>query len=153
MSETEKSARDLALKRLDVREYSASEMLTYLQRKGISKGEAQEVVGSLIEEQLISDQRYAKVVARHQSTRGKGPVYVLNKLRQKGVRMELSEVKNVLGEVSDKSDLERAREIPERRYPAFRSDHGVAGKAFQALLRRGFTSDVARRAIFEKPES
>lgn len=140
--------RNLALRRIAAREYSRAEMVAYLKRKGVETKQAEEVVARLVEESLISDERYAKVVARHQATRGKGPAYVRMKLKQKGIHADASEVREMLGDVTGESDIERARKIVEARYPNAANDKTVAAKAYQALIRRGFSFDVARAVLF-----
>ena len=89
-SETRPNARDLALRRLTVREYSSVELMGYLRRKGVAEADAQTVVRELEEQGLIDADRYAAAIARSQIARGKGPMAVLDKLRRRGLRADLS---------------------------------------------------------------
>lgn len=143
-------ARNLALKRLGSREYGAKEMAAYLKRKGVKAEDIETVVADLVSSELINDRRYARVVARSQVNRGKGSIYVMHKLRQKGVKAELSEVKELVSDVSDVSEVEAARQIVERKYPGFTTDRNEAQRAYQALLRRGFTHEIARQVVLKK---
>lgn len=143
-------ARNLALRRLAAREYSSSEMLIYLKRKGVDEKLAAEVVAKLIEDRLISDERYAKIVTRYQVGRGKGPNYIRMKLRQKGVKADLGDIREMIGETSGESDLALARKVVETRYPNARTDREEGARAYQALIRRGFSFDVARAAVFSR---
>lgn len=145
---TPEKARNLALRRLSVREYSRLEMSQYLKRKEIPEEVITATVQSLVDEGLLEDERYARMIARHQVLRGKGPMYVLQKLKQKGVRTDLSHVKSLMGQMGDRDELSTARGIVERKYPGFDSDRKMAARAFRALLNRGFSSQVARAAIF-----
>ncbi len=149
-------ARDLALNRLTVREYSAREMIAYLKRKGHSDKVARETVEALSQDKLIDDHRYARAVTRTQAIRDKGPGYILSKLRQKGVKIELSEVRTLYGESADHDELEMARRLVERRYPRACAtnievrDNREIQRAYAALMRRGFSSEIARKVLLAR---
>lgn len=139
--------RILALRRLGRREYSSAEMISYLERRGIGRETAVSVVTELVEEHLIDDSRFARMLARYQAIRGKGSVYILSKLRQKGIQIELSEVRKLLEENGETNELETARQFVRRRYPLLAQDRKIAARAYQALLRRGFSHQTARDAL------
>jgi regulatory protein len=144
---TERDPKDMALKRLDVREYSAGEMRSYLQRKGFSKEQAAQAVAELVEENLINDKRYARVVSRHQSTRGKGPMYIMAKLRTKGVSLDRREASAMYQDTASEDELTTARRVLETRYPRAHENQRELQRAYQGLVRRGFTSDVVRQCL------
>jgi SOS response regulatory protein OraA/RecX len=147
-SELHKEIRKLAVRRLERREYSADEVRTYLtQKKGVEPADADPVIAELVRERLIDDLRYARIVIREQVLRGKGPHYILTKLRNKGIAIEIDEVRQVILEASGVDEVETARRIVERRYPDSATDRSEAARAFQALVRRGFSFDTARQAI------
>ena len=128
-AEYRQDARNLALSRLSVREYAARELLGYLKRKKIPAEIASETVQRLVEEKLLDDRRYARAVTRSQAVRDKGPSYILAKLKQKGVKIELDEVRLESGwsshhrktttrvlvgkDISDKLRLRYSRSIDE----------------------------------------
>lgn len=145
-----KDARNWALRRLTVREYAAREMLAYLERKQVPSEIAIQIISQLTEEKLLDDRRYARAATRSQSIRGKGPAYILMKLKQKGVRIELDEVRTIFSETSDQNELEMARNLVERRYPRAQSDTKELRRAYAALLRRGFSTEVVRECLFNK---
>ena len=140
-------ARNLALRRLGSREYSSGEMLQFLKRKGVDERVAAEVVQGLVESQLISDDRYAKMMTRYQAGRGKGPAYIRMKLHQKGIKAQMSTVKGLVGETTGETELDLAKRVVETRYPRALTDKDEAARAYQALVRRGFSFEVARAAI------
>lgn len=144
------TSRNLALKRLGRREYSGGELIAYLLRKGFPESEAQATVGELSREGLVDDLRYARMMVRHQALRGKGPRYILTHLRAKGVRMEVKEIETILEEIGVPSGVEAAQAIVERRYPEAQTDRRTAERAYQALMRRGFSHDVAAQVVFSK---
>lgn len=142
-----RAAHELALARLTAREYSARELAAYLRRKGYGD-EAEATVAKLAEEGRLDDRRYARLMTRHQFLRGKGPTYIQAKLRQKGVSAELGDIRRMIDEEGPEGgELQAARRIVERRYPRALAERDEAQRAYQALLRRGFTRDVARQAV------
>jgi regulatory protein len=143
-------AKDLALHRLSVREYGSGEMRSYLIRKGVTPEQAARVVDELLAEKLIDDERYARVIARHQAFRDKGPAYVRARLRQKGVNISPARIQSIYNETMPEnlgSELDLARSVVERRYPRAFADPTERRKAYQALLRRGFSPDVVQRCL------
>lgn len=146
----EQEVRELALKRLSLRENSAHELEIYLKRKEIPTDLIADTLATLIKEKLLDDRRYAQEMTRSQTARDKGPGYILQKLHQKGVRIELAEVRTLFGESTDHSELEMARKFVERRYPRAQEDEGELKRAYAAILRRGFSSEIARRALHGK---
>jgi regulatory protein len=140
-------ARELALKRLATREYSAQELAAYLRRRGIPAATAEETVGRLTEEKLQDDRRYARELTHSQVVREKGPDFILQKLRQKGVRIELDEVREIFARTSDRDELQMARNLVARRYRRAFEDERELRRAYAALIRRGFSDDVARKAL------
>lgn len=145
--EMRKRAKELALRRLARSEISAAEMLRYLRQKKIEGAIAEEIVAEYVGLGFISDQRYAAMVARSQLGRGKGPGAVKMKLAQKGVRLERSAIKELVAGVEGFNEEDAALEVAQRRYPRAGSDEKEAARAFQALVRRGFSFEVARATI------
>lgn len=146
----------LALRRISIREYGASELRSYLIKKGASAAQAEEVISQLVAENKIDDRRYARVIARHQAFRDKGPAYVLSKLRQKGVKLSMREVQSLYEESlpdTRKSELDMAREVLERRYPHALESPAEKKRAYEGLLRRGFSRDVVSKCLFKRSGS
>jgi SOS response regulatory protein OraA/RecX len=146
-----KQALELAKMRLGVREYAAGEMKSYLRRKKFEPREIEEAVNELVEKGLISDGRYSKIIARHSAQRGKGPGYIRSKLMQKGVKVDPATAKKLYDENSTESELELGRRILEARYPKAHENMKEKQKAYQGLIRRGISHDVAR-LCFKKIE-
>jgi regulatory protein len=142
-----RSARQQALIRLNVREYAAGEMSSYLRRKKYDVAEINEAVKQLVEEGLINDDRYSKIIARHSANRGKGPGYIQAKLRQKGVKLSSTEAKTLFSENSSESELELAKRILEARYPLAFENMKEKQRAYQGLIRRGISHEVAQRCM------
>src|SRR4051812_25164522 len=108
----EERARTLALNRLAMRETSARELSRFLVKKGVDRALADETVKELAAKGYVDDQRFARAMTRHQSQRGKGPLYVANKLREKGVRPDANAIKGWMQESrGEQSEIEAVREI------------------------------------------
>jgi regulatory protein len=143
----EERARELAVKRLGRRECSRAELRRYLEGKGAEGELAGRVVEALAERGWIDDARYARMLARDQLKRGKGAIAVAMKLRQKGVPMDAGAVRELTTAEGFPDELEAARALVERKYPGARADRAQGARAYQFLLRRGFSHDVAMRAL------
>ena len=136
-----------ALRRLGRRECSSRDILGHLIKKGIPEALAGEVVSELVSSSLISDARYARMLVREQAGRAKGPAAIRQKLREKGIQLELSEIKSLLSEVTEVSEVDMARALIERKYPNAQKDKVEARRAFQTLLRRGFSYEVIKEVL------
>jgi len=140
-------AYSLALHRLSVREYGKKELKAYLKRKGIAEAEAEAALGRLIEEGTLSEERYMLAVIRSQAARGKGPAYIRQKLQQKGVHVSQTELREHIGNASIEDESEVIRKIIERKYPQAHKDRAVYRRAFQTLLRRGFSASAIQKVL------
>jgi len=144
----EKRARNLALRRLTVREYGSHELARYLDRKGILPDVIAKTIARLIEEKFLSDERYLKAMVQSLYQRGKGPLYIKAKLNQKGMSADVSLIRSLIAQLEGPTEVEQARTVIDRRYPGAQTDRAIAAKAISALMRRGFSYDVAREAVF-----
>ncbi len=142
----------LVIKRVSRKECSSQELLQYLIKKGFEESLAGEVIREMIEKKWIDDRRFAEAMSRYQGTRGKGPIYIQRKLKEKGLHMSAREIEAIISASQGRSELDRALEILERRYPDYASDFKEKQKAMQALVRRGFSFDLAKRAVQTKPQ-
>lgn len=140
-------ARWQALGRLGVREYSAAEMRQYLKRKGHDEAIAREVVEALVAEGSLSEVRFAGAVAREQFIRDKGPMKVAQRLRAKGVALPMNEVRKLYADASQDGERAAIESILERRYPNAKTDPNEKRKAYEALMRRGFSPETISRCL------
>ena len=140
-------ARECALRRLDRRECSTQDVIRHLVQKEVPSDIALEVVSHLQTLNLISDERFARLLAREQALRGKGPHVVRQKLREKGIQLDLEKIKTLIEEVSLTDELTAARALLARKYPDAWQDKKQELKALQALVRRGYSFSVAREAL------
>jgi regulatory protein len=141
------AARRTALQRLDRRECSTGDIIQFLRRKGFESEIITQVVRELVERKYIDNEKYANLLIREQALRGKGPTWMQMKLREKGIRLEREVIESSVTSVANTTELEIAQEVVARRYPGIRENPTLAKKALLALLRRGFSYDVARKAL------
>ena len=140
-------ARQVALRRLDRRECSAADISQTLRRKGFSQDIITEVVQDLVERKWIDDEKFASILVRDQALRGKGSKWIQMKLRTQGIQAESETISELIQSTTNASELQVAQSLIRRRYPQAKEDPSIAKKAIQALLRRGFTYEIARKAI------
>lgn len=149
----ESQARQYALNRLNRRECSSQDMLQFLIRKRIPSEIASQVVQELQRNQYINDDRFAKMLTRQQVQRSKGPNYIRHKLKEKGIQLPPEQLNQLIQDVSETTELELARQVVLRKYPRAHLDRAEFNRAFQALIRRGFSFSVAKDAIKSAAES
>jgi regulatory protein len=136
-----------ALRRVSRREHSRLELEKALLRQGHEVSVIRDVLSRLEELRYVDDQRFAQALTRAQGARGKGPAYILQKLKAKGVSLSVEQIRAIVEEREGRSELERAHEIVQRRYARYREDPAIAKRAFDALVRRGFSFEVARQVL------
>ena len=73
---SEVEVRDLAVGYLTRREYGIEELKRKLLQRGIETGVAEQVIGELIDENLVSDQRFAEMYVRTRIRRLFGPLKI-----------------------------------------------------------------------------
>lgn len=144
---------DLALRKLSRKERTSREIRDFLADRGFEPPVVEATLTRLFELKFLNDDRYAAAFARLQGSRGKGPAVIRMKLKQKGLVLSKDEIVRIVEEAQGRDDLSRAIEIIERRYPGFRSDRAIGKKAYEALVRRGFSFELARKAVTSKSES
>jgi regulatory protein len=141
------AARKIALRRLDRRECSTGDISQCLKRQGFSIEVISQVLEELVEKKYINNDKYAQILIREQALRGKGPTWIRMKLKGKGIHVERGIVEAIMGEVTQSSELSVAKAVVARRYSQVKENPLLAKKALQALLRRGFSFEVAKQAL------
>jgi len=108
------SLRNAALNYLARREHSRQELRDKLLRKGADKDQVDTLLDQLIEQNLLSDHRFAESFVRSRTSQGKGPYLIRQELRLKGVS---GEVIDGLLDSDDQSWREAALQLVQRRFP------------------------------------
>jgi len=128
-----------ALRLLARREHSELELRHKLIGRSFTDTIVDAVVIQLLDQGLLSDQRFAEVYARGRFERGYGPLRIRAELRERGVSGDLTEQN--LAELS-RSWVESASQQRSKRFGRqFPGDYRERAKQMRFLQQRGFTSD------------
>lgn len=138
---------NLALRKISRKDRTSQEIRLFLAKAGFESAIVEGTIRRMFEYQFLDDGRYAAAFTRLQGQRGKGPAVIRMKLKQKGLVLSDAEIVRIVEEAQGRNDLARAIEIVERRYPGFRDDRAIGKKAYESLVRRGFSFELARKAI------
>lgn len=147
------SPKELALRRLTLREYSSAELLSYLRRKGVEEAPALEVIRELEESGLIDPKRYAAAIARSQISRGKGPVAVMAKLRRRGLNADLASARRLYeaetgGNPTESGEVQSVKHLLNTRYSGIDLTNEKSRlRVYRSLLRRGFSPSVVAHVM------
>jgi len=135
--------RAFAYRLLGRREYSVFELDRRIHQKWPEVTNIEELVGALVEEDLVSDERYAEAFVRFRIQRYQGPLKIKAALRTKGISDDL--ISRELGAHSEEwTDL--AAHWLERQNPGA-IDFEKKKKFYRRLTSRGFTHDQAMDAL------
>ena len=81
---------EVAVAALARREHSAFEMRRKLTQKGFAEQEVEACVSQLIENNLLSDERFTESYINMRKRRGYGPARIVQELRERGIGEELA---------------------------------------------------------------
>ncbi|PKQ10332.1 MAG: hypothetical protein CVT69_00200 [Actinobacteria bacterium HGW-Actinobacteria-9] len=140
-------ARERALKILDYRERSVDQLRKGLIVDGYSADVVDVVVTRLVDLELVSDSRFAELYARSKRSAGWGGRRITNGLRQAGVPEDIAAA--AVFEDESGSEYERALTFALRKRPGSET---AERRLVNALARRGFSFEVARRAAAQARE-
>lgn len=138
-----------ALKILDYRERSVADLRERLKRDGFSESSIEPVIERLVDLELVNDERFAELYVRTKIAAGWGNRRIAEGLRRAGISDETA-VAAAQTTDADEAEFARALAFAVRKHPSSRDD---ASRVANALARRGFGFDIARRAAREALES
>jgi regulatory protein len=139
--------RAFAYRLLGRREYSVVEIGRRIRQKWPEASEIDSLIEALVEENLLSDERYTESFVRFRLQRHQGPLKIRAALSSKGVDSTL-----ISRELDARADqwTALAREWIERRHHG-PMDFDLKKKFYRRLLSRGFTHDQAMDALNQQP--
>jgi regulatory protein len=139
--------RAFAYRLLGRREYSVHELAQRLRQKWRSVEDigamADELVDALLEENLVSDERFAESFVRSRIQRCQGPLKIKAELRKKGISDALI-ARELESHAEEWSDL--ASQWLSRQHPG-PLDFDARKKYYRRLANRGFTHEQAMTAL------
>lgn len=126
------------------REHSAKELRTKLLVREFDRDEVDAAIERLIDDGLLSDERFAEAFVASRVRKGQGPLRIRGELEQRGVADGLIEAS--LGRV-DVDWNEVARDVHDRKYGgAAPADYHERARRSRFLQYRGFTGEQIRYA-------
>ncbi len=142
-----RSALDKAVAMLAMRPCSRGEISRRLKNSGYAPGTVEMVLYKLEKHELVDDRAFAEQWAQYRSELKYGPHRIARELRYKGLSSEDSET--ALSSLSEEAQLEQARALAEKAFSRARANEDprkTLQKVLAAIVRRGYSWDVAREA-------
>ena len=140
-----RTALNKAVASLARREHTAHELKQKLERSGIAKHLAVEIISDLQGQGLVSDQRFAESFIRYRSGRGYGPQRIELELNEKGVERSLI---SLAIECSECDWIRLARDVRTKKFGAGQpADYRERARQARFLQYRGFTGDQIRTTL------
>jgi len=136
-------AKARALRALESRPLSRRQLTERLRQKGTEEETADETAAWLESMGIINDEELAGQIVRHYAAKGYGPARIRDELHRRGVPREYWE--DALAELPEQ-DEDLFRQLCAR-MKGYSGDRKQKDKVIQALLRRGFSGEVIRRAM------
>ena len=145
MSDDAARARETALGLLARREHSRREMLVKLECRGYESPVTEDVIDALIDEGLLSEQRFASGYISARADRGRGPRRLRAELQQRGVESSLIDA------ALDDADVDWAAVAARARRKRFGdgapADLAERARQVRFLEYRGFDGGTIRRVL------
>jgi len=141
----ERTVRVAALALLAGRDFGRVELATRLEKRGYPVDVIAVVVGALVAERLLSEQRFTGQFVRQRAARGHGPVRIRMELRERGVADD--DIDEAL-EASAEDWSAIARDARRRRFgPMTPADWPERARQSRFLQYRGFSAEQIRAAL------
>lgn len=141
--------RKKAMDLLARREHSVTELqrklVAHARKKELNTGFAVQVVDELLDQCLVSDERFTEAFVRYRMNNGYGPIRIQTELRERGVN---EKIQAAYLDVSDPQWLEQVVQVRRKRFgDGLPEDYKERARQARFLQYRGFTTDQARRAL------
>ncbi len=140
-----RSIREVAMDYLSRREHTRHELLQKLLAKDFDFDDVEAALSRLMEQGLLSDERFTEAYVRQRRLRGIGPLKIRAELRQKGVAESM--IDSWLNE--QESDWKtQAREVRDRKYGnEVAVELKEKARQTRFLQSRGFSAEQIRYAL------
>ncbi|WPP39773.1 regulatory protein RecX [Paenibacillus hunanensis] len=132
---------------LSYRSRTRTEVARKLKEKGHDEHVIETTLERLEQEKLIDDHLFAEQWARQRvRTQKKGKVWIRQELRQKGVQP--AHIEQALGEIDEDEELVSATMLARKKWNSTSGEWlDKKRKTMAYLMRRGYSSDLVRRAL------
>lgn len=125
---------------LGYRARSTHEVRKYLERKGFDPVMCEEVIQECVEQGYLNDQAFAQAWVEERAIRkGLGKNRLRHELKQKGISS--SDIENVLQNINEEEERQKAWELAERRYLRIQDQPWptIERRIGQYLMRQGYS--------------
>ena len=137
-----------AIHKVLAKDFTCKEIHRYLiVNKELDEASAQQVIDDLIERGFLNDQRYAMEKTQYYVSIGYGREKIMRMLQRKGIDQET--IQQALGSLDEEQEAESALAMA-KRLKANVKDRSKKMKRqiiVSKLMRQGYSSDIARRAV------
>ncbi|MGD9265081.1 MAG: regulatory protein RecX [Lysobacterales bacterium] len=140
---TESEVRDIALRYLARREYAVEELRHKITARGAEPAIVGSVINALVEENLLSDERFTEMYVRMRIRALFGPLKIRAELRGRGVP---GAVIDQFWPADEETWFESASQWAARKHTG-ELDYATKGKIYRSLMNRGFTHEQANVAL------
>lgn len=142
---TPRDVRRAAMDLLARREHTRRELTEKLLKRFPYSEIVDEQLERLASEGLLSDERFVESFVHYRANSGKGPLRIIQELKQKGVSEDLIEA---YVDVADSHWLEQAKHVLEKKFGSARvTSASDRAKRARFLQYRGFTSEQVFRLV------
>jgi regulatory protein len=136
----------LAYAALNRRELTEAEVRRRLESRGIASATVQATIEALREQGYLDDERFARLFTQDKRELEQwGSERIRRTLLERGIDRDLLDA--TLSQAPPESELDRARALLRRRFPAPLANRRDRDRALGVLLRKGFDSDLALEAL------
>lgn len=145
LKELRKAVRRKAMDLLMRREHAVAELEKKLNARDYDVDIVAEVVGQLMDEGLVSDERFTEAFVRYRRNNGYGPRRIQSELRERGVS---EKIQAAYLDVGDSQWFEQAAQVQNKRFgDVLPTDFKERARQARFLQYRGFTSDQIREVL------
>jgi len=140
---TESEVHEIAVSYLTRREYGTEELRQKLIQRGADSATAEKIVCALVDENLLSDQRFTEMYVRTRMRHLFGPLKIRGELRSLGISDFL--IAQVLPDQQETWFDKASQWAVKRNHGEL--DYAKRAKIYRGLMSRGFTHEQANVAL------
>lgn len=142
---------NLAMRYIGQREASERTLTRYLLRKGCEPAAVTDALEKAVRLGFVDDRRWARIAVRDSIRSRRGPHHARRRLQMKGVKLTDTEFNELWAEETQSLDSDPVQEAlawAQRRFQnRDLTDRKERMRFLAAIVRRGFSFDVARSAL------
>lgn len=148
-SQLHTTLRKKAMDLLARREHAVAELQqkvqSYAKKQDLDEGEVTNVIEELMDDGLVSDDRFAEAFVRYRRNNGYGPRRIQTELRERGVS---EKIQTAYLDFADPQWLEQVVQVRCKRFgESLPEDYKERARQARFLQYRGFTTDQVRWAL------